>query len=113
MEKGEISKALELLDDAATKHRDDLKSLLKDKFSGLKDALVESEVGMAQKLAYAKQRAVEAATHAKEMAELKAKELAGTIDESVHKNPWAFIGGAAAGAAVAGLLIGYILGRNR
>ena len=39
----------------------------------------------------------------------KAKELAGTVDESVHQNPWAYIGGAAA----VGVLIGYILGRNK
>ncbi len=109
MEKLEITKALQLLEEAAVKDAGTVKELLKDKCTSLKNALIDSEAGMAQKLAQAKQRAIEAAAHAKELAEIKAKELAGTVDESVHQNPWAYIGGAAA----VGVLIGYILGRNK
>lgn len=109
MEESTLVKALEVLEAAAGKDKDLLKDLLKDKYSSLREALVESKANMIQALNIATQRAAEAANRAKEIAEVKAKEIAGTVDESVHANPWAYIGG----AVVVGILVGYILGRNK
>jgi len=88
-----ISEALKLLNEAAREKKAEFQHLLKDKYAQLKDAVVESEHSVEQALAHAKEYGVE-----------KAK----VVDENVHKNPWAYIGGAAAVA----LLVGYILGRN-
>ena len=57
----------------------------------------------------AKTHAVEAAIHAKDIGIEKAREMASDVDQHVHRNPWPYIGG----TAVVGLLLGYILGRNR
>ena len=109
MEESTLTKALEALEAAAVKDKDTLMNLLKDRYSSLKDALIDSKDSIAQTINYATQRAVDAATHAREIAEAKAKEYAATVDKSVHANPWAYIGG----AATVGILVGYILGRNK
>ena len=44
-----------------------------------------------------------------EMGKQKAVDTAVSVNKSVHKNPWAYVGGAAAGA----MLVGFFLGRSR
>jgi ElaB/YqjD/DUF883 family membrane-anchored ribosome-binding protein len=39
----------------------------------------------------------------------KVADVAGDIDQSVHRNPYAYIGG----AALAALVFGFLLGRSR
>ncbi|OGV67942.1 MAG: hypothetical protein A2283_12270 [Lentisphaerae bacterium RIFOXYA12_FULL_48_11] len=104
-----ISEALKLLEEAAVQKKDELKSVMSDKYSHLKNVIVETETNLAQTLSSAKKHAVEAALRAKEAGVEKAKEIALDVDESAHRNPWPYI----AGTAVVGLLLGYILGRNR
>jgi len=100
-----LHEALKLLEEAAIEKRDDLKVVIGEKYSHLKDVVIETEGKMARQLAIAKAKAAEAAAHAKEVTAEKAK----VVDEHVHANPWPYIGG----AAVAGLLLGYILGRSK
>lgn len=104
-----ILEALRLLEEAATQKKDELKSVMVDKYSHLKSVIVETEHSLAKSLSDARKQAVEAALHAKEVGVEKACELANDVDKRVHKNPWPYVGG----AAVVGLLLGYILGRNR
>ena len=82
---------------------------MSDKYTHLKSMIVETEHSLAQTLSDARTRAVEAAAHAKDVAVDKACEVARDVDKNVHQNPWAYI----SGTAVVGLLLGYILGRNR
>jgi ElaB/YqjD/DUF883 family membrane-anchored ribosome-binding protein len=49
------------------------------------------------------------ATEKFEAGKQKVVEVATGIDKSVHKNPWAYIGGATA----MGLVFGFLLGRSR
>jgi ElaB/YqjD/DUF883 family membrane-anchored ribosome-binding protein len=70
---------------------------------------VEAESSLVKSLSDARKHAVEAAAHAKDVSVEKTKEIAQDVNKSVHQNPWAYIGG----TAVVGLLLGYILGRNR
>ncbi len=100
-----IAEALKLLEEAAREKKDELKGMVASKYGHLKSVLVDSEHAVADSLVAAQKRAAEALRHAKEIGEEKAK----AVDEHVHENPWAYIGG----AALTGLLLGYILGRKK
>ena len=104
-----ISEALKLLEEAAVQKKDELKSVMSDKYTHLRNVIVETESGLVKSLSTAGRHAVEAAAHAKDVSVEKAREIAGDVDKHVHRNPWPYIGGTAA----IGLLLGYILGRNR
>lgn len=104
-----MSEALKLLEEAATQKKDELKSVISDKYAHLKSVIVETESSLVKSLAGARKHAVEAAAHAKDAGVEKAREIAGDVDKSVHQKPWPYI----AGSAGVGLLLGYILGRNR
>lgn len=104
-----LSEALKLLEEAAMQKRDELKSVMSDKYTHLRNVIVETESGLVKKLADAKTHAVDAAIHAKDVTVKKACEIGHDVDESVHQNPWPYL----AGAAGVGLLLGYILGRSR
>jgi len=104
-----ISEALKLLEEAATQKKDELKSVMSDKYTHLRNAIVETESSLVKSLSDARKHAVEAAVHAKDVGVEKARELARGVEENVHRNPWPYI----AGAAGVGLLLGYILGRDR
>lgn len=104
-----ITEALRLLEDAAKGKKEELRTLVSNKYRNLKDALGEAELDMAAAVAAARKRTMEAAQQAKDIGLGKAKELAAEVDEQVHENPWPYI----SGVAVVSLLIGYILGRNK
>jgi len=104
-----LSEALRLLEDAAKGKKEELRTLVSNKYRNLKDALGETQLGMADTMAAARKRTMEAAQQAKDIGLVKGKEIAAEVDEQVHENPWPYI----SGVAVAALLIGYILGRNK
>ena len=99
-----IAEALKLLNEAAQEKKSDVASLIGDKYEALKQVIVDSEKSMGHAFMRGEKRAVDAAMQAKDFGVRKAKE----VDEHVHDNPWPYIGG----AAVVGILIGYILGRK-
>ena len=99
-----IAEALKLLNEAAQEKKSDVTGLIADKYEALKQAIVDSEKSMGHAFVRGEKRAVEAAMQAKEFGVKKAKE----VDEHVHDNPWPYIGG----AALVGILVGYILGRK-
>ena len=103
-----IAEALKLLEEAAKQKKDELRTVMSDKYSHLKNLVLENESTLIRSLSDAKKHAAEAAVHAKEVSVEKAREIAGDVDKSVHSNPWPYVGG----AAVFGLLFGYILGRS-
>ena len=104
-----ISEALKLLEEAAMQKKDELKSVMSDKYKHLKNVIVEAEGNLVKSLSDARKHAVDAAVHAKDVSVEKAREIAHDVDKSVHHNPWPYIGG----SAVVGILLGYILGRSR
>ena len=93
-----VKDALELLNSYAKDKRSELQDMLSNKYSNLKAA-----VGNAGSRIQAD------ATDLYGVGKEKAKAIAHDVDESVHNNPWAYIGGAALGA----LIIGYMLGRSK
>ncbi len=103
-----IIEALKLLEEAAQQKKEELKSVMSDKYTHLRSMIVDTEKGFAKALVEAKQHAVDAVVHAKEVSAEKGREVAREVDKSVHSNPWPYIGG----TAVIGLLLGFILARN-
>jgi len=93
-----ISEALELLNAVARDRKAELEAAVRNKytdFTSLVSALSDQ----------AKSRAAEKYDAEKQ----KIIDVAGDIDQRAHRNPWAFIGG----AALTGLLLGLLLGRPR
>lgn len=103
-----IAEALKLLEEAASQKKEELRTVMSDKYTHLKSLILENESCLVRSLSEAKAHAVETAAHAKDVGLEKAKEVACDVDKKVHSNPWPFIGG----TAVISLLLGYILGRN-
>jgi ElaB/YqjD/DUF883 family membrane-anchored ribosome-binding protein len=104
-----ISEALKLLEEAAIGEKDELKSVISDKYTHLRDFFVETECSLVKSLSDAGKHAVKEAAHAKDVSFEKARELADEIDKNVRHNPWPYI----ASSAAAGLVFGYILDRKR
>ena len=103
-----IVDALKLLEEAALQKRDELKSVMSNKYTHLKGVIVETETSLVKSLAEAGKHAGEAAVHAKEVSIAKTAEISRDVDKSVHSNPWPYI----AGSAVVGLLLGAVLVRS-
>ena len=104
-----IAAALKLLEEAARQKKDELRTIMSDKYTHLRNLILETESSLVKSLTTAKDHAVEAAADAKDVGVEKAREIARDVDEGVHQNPWPYIGG----SAVVSVLLGYILGRSR
>jgi ElaB/YqjD/DUF883 family membrane-anchored ribosome-binding protein len=104
-----MAAALKLLEEAASQKKDELRTIIANKYASLKNVIIESDGSLMRALASAKDHALQATAHAKDVGVEKAREIVRDVDKSVHQSPWPYI----AGSAVAGLLLGYILGRNR
>ena len=93
-----INEALELLNAAARDKTTELQAAMENKYTEL-SAVVSAFTD----------RMKNRATDKFEAGKQKVVDVATDIDKSVHKNPWAYIGGAAAAA----LVFGFLLGRSR
>jgi ElaB/YqjD/DUF883 family membrane-anchored ribosome-binding protein len=92
-----IRDALDILNQVAEEEKERLQAMLSERYDALKEFLADAQEGAARRLSRAYKDGKE-----------KVTEMAGDVDKSVHSNPWAYIGGAAA----LGLLVGIALGRN-
>ncbi|MCR4336360.1 MAG: DUF883 domain-containing protein [Candidatus Omnitrophica bacterium] len=99
---GKISEALELLNEAAKEKKDELKGLLTDKYSHIKQAMAAGTEQGKQILEKAKHLTQDAIVGGEE----KIKEVVSEADKRVHKDPWPYI----VGAAAFSLLFGYLMG---
>ncbi len=97
-----ITDALEILNEAAQEKKEELKGLLTDKYSHLKQSMTAGAEQGKQVIDQAKDLAQGAIVQGEE----KLKEVVTDADKRVHKDPWPFI----AGAAAFSLLLGYVLG---
>ena len=104
-----IAAALRLLEETAKQKKDELRTLMSDKYTNLRSLIMENESSLMESLTAAKDHAFEAASDVKEAGVEKAREIARDLDEGVHQNPWPYI----AGSAMVGVLLGCMVSRNR
>ncbi len=97
-DKAKIHEALELLNAAAAEEQSDLQDMIGERYDSLKEFVgaLGTEVQREVRGAYKAGKAKVCAT-------------ASQVDDHVHANPWAYIGGSAA----LGLLVGFLMARNR
>jgi ElaB/YqjD/DUF883 family membrane-anchored ribosome-binding protein len=100
-----IGDALELLNQAAQEKRSELTDLMANKYSHIREAMASSVVHGKEILKHTQDLTQQAIVQSKE----KVKEIAGDVDQRVHKDPWAYI----AGTAAASLILGYLMGSKR
>jgi ElaB/YqjD/DUF883 family membrane-anchored ribosome-binding protein len=93
-----INEALDLLNEVAKEKKTELREMIHAKYGDLRSAVG----GVAGKVQHDA-----TATYHHSMD--KVKDIAGELDENVHKSPWPYIGGAALGC----LILGYIMGRSK
>ncbi|OGW83693.1 MAG: hypothetical protein A3C47_03175 [Omnitrophica bacterium RIFCSPHIGHO2_02_FULL_51_18] len=93
---GKINEALELLNEAAQTKKDEILKLITNKYSDFRETVEAT-----------RERAGEVIEDGIKLGQVRVKKAAREMDKNVHKNPWAFIGGAAATA----LLLGFVLGK--
>jgi ElaB/YqjD/DUF883 family membrane-anchored ribosome-binding protein len=93
-----INEALELLNAVARDKKTELQAVMESKYTDLSSVVSAFTDQMKNR-----------ATEKFEAGKQKVVDVATDINGSVHKNPWAYIGGAAATA----LIFGFLLGRSR
>lgn len=93
-----INEALELLNTVARDKKAELQAAMENKYTDLSSVVSAFTDQMKNRV-----------TEKFEVGKQKVVDVASDIDKSVHKNPWAYIGGAAAAA----LVFGFLLGRSR
>ncbi len=103
-----LAEALKLLEEAAREKKEDLRTLISDKYSHLKSVLVETEHTVIDGLSDTLKREIERTIKAKNKGKRKVKEAAVAVNGQVHSNPWPYIGG----VAVIALLGGYLMGHK-
>lgn len=104
-----IAEALKLLEEAATEKKQELRGVMSDKYTHLKDLILESEGGLVQSLSNSGRQAIAEVDHAKDIGVEKVRGLAHEVDNNVHHNPWSYM----AGSAFVGMLFGCMLSHNR
>ena len=100
-----LNEALKKADDAVKELKEmggNAKVAISEDITALKDVIVETNV--AHKLVEAKNKVVSAT----EVGVEKVKEYGARMDDNVHARPYHYI----AGAAVAGLILGILIGRK-
>lgn len=93
-----INEALELLNAVARDRKAELQEAMENKYTALTSLMSAFSDQV-------KSRAADKFDAGKQ----KVADVAGNLDESVHRNPWAYVGG----TALAALLLGLLLGRSR
>jgi ElaB/YqjD/DUF883 family membrane-anchored ribosome-binding protein len=103
-----FEEALHLLNEAAREKKEEIQNLLNGRFTDIRDVVEDAAKKGRKNYRRVKESAEDWLGEGTE----SIREVASELDDKVHENPWAYLGGVAVGA----LLLGFILGsssRNR
>ena len=103
-----FEEALQLLNDAAREKKEEIQNLINERYTQIRDVIGDAAKQSRRSYRRAKTTAEDWVGEGEETL----RETVSQLDDQVHENPWAYLGGVAAGA----LLVGFILGsssRNR
>lgn len=101
-----IDQALKVLDNAAKESTKEIRSMVDQDYSQLKQIFGEDKANVKSAFGEMKTATAESLYNAKEQVVATTQQTAQRVDESVHENPWVYIGGAALVTAIAGFLLG-------
>jgi ElaB/YqjD/DUF883 family membrane-anchored ribosome-binding protein len=96
-----IQDALELLNEAAQEQKEEVFEMLGSKYESLR-GLLEDTVHNGQSVAEDTRKAVRKTLRDEER---KIRAVTARLDKDVHRDPWKYLGGAAVGALVLGLIL--------
>lgn len=102
--KEKIEGALQLLDEAAKETKEEISEMVREKYHHLEDSVARIEPAVRKNLKKISQQASETYDEGLKVAKQKAQSL----DKSIHESPWVYI----AGTALAGVVVGYFLGKK-
>lgn len=101
-----LSHALEVLNGAADDSAEEIRRMINTDYNKLKNVLSEVKPNVRSAFGEVKEVTAETVSQAKDKVVTATKETAQKVDESVHKNPWIYLGGVATVSTLAGFLLG-------
>lgn len=100
-----FEEALQLLNEAAREKKDEIQNLLNNKYSDIQSLIRTTAKSKVAEMGRYREVAEEALGESAE----KLKGAAEDVDKKVRENPWPYVGG----AALAALLLGFIMGNSK
>ncbi len=97
-----FEEALHLLNEAAREKKEEIQSLVTDRYSQIRDVLEDAAKKSRKSYRRVKDSAEEWVGEGGE----NVRELVSDLDDKIHDNPWAYLGGVAVGALLLGLILG-------
>ena len=97
-----FEEAVHLLNEAAREKKEEVQNLLNDKYTSIRDVVEDASKKGRRSARRTKDSAEEWLGEGTEAV----REVASELDDSVHENPWAYLGGVAVGALLLGLILG-------
>lgn len=101
-----LNHALHILDEASDESASEIRSMLNKDYSKLKRLMNDMNPSIRTAMTEIKDAATTSMVQAKEKMVAGTKDAAIKLDQSVHKNPWVYLGGVATASALAGFLLG-------